>query len=372
MPTTTPPRRILVIKSRNIGDVLLTGPLLSALKRHWPEASITALVKAGTEAMLAHHPHVSEVLVFPQRERNESGFAWAGRQMRFLSGLRKERFDLAINTTEGDRGAITAFLSGARQRIGLGKHENDKAWRRRLYSRVVLPPLGLRHTVIRNLDLLPRGVAGYHHVHLGFTGAHMARVKTLLDRAGWREGEALVQVHPTSRWFFKCWQDRNMARVIDHLQRERGLRVVVTAAPDDRERGRLDAILALCETRPIDLGGQLSLEETAALASLCRLFFGVDTAPMHMAAALDVPVVALFGPSGAFDWGPWPNGWDGAGTPYPRRNGIQRAGQHIVVQKDWDCAPCGRDGCEGGKRSRCLDELTAEEVLPLIDEALTP
>ena len=90
---------------------------------------------------------------------------------------------------------------------------------------------------------------------------------------------------------------------------------------------------------PLDLAGHLSLKELGALIAKARLFFGMDSAPMHLAAAVNTPAVALFGPSGVFNWGPWGEG-------------------HLVIKQDWDCLPCGQDGCEGSKISRCLVELT--------------
>ncbi len=160
---------------------------------------------------------------------------------------------------------------------------------------------------------------------------------------------------------FKCWPADRVSETIDWLQGQ-GYRVALTCAPDAGERVFLDSIVKACKTSPVDLGGQLSLKQTAALSGMSRLFFGVDSAPMHMAAAMNTPTLGIFGPSGTFDWGPWPNGWMGDGTPYPGWNGIKKALQHRVVQDDRECAPCGRDGCLNTKRSLCLDELPAEKV----------
>jgi len=102
---------------------------------------------------------------------------------------------------------------------------------------------------------------------------------------------------------------------------------------------------------PINLAGQLTLQELGALIAKARFFFGADSAPMHLAAAVNTPAVALFGPSGAFNWGPWGEG-------------------HLVIQKEMECVPCGRDGCEGTKISRCLTELTPEEVLEQVERFL--
>ncbi len=362
--------KILVIKFRNIGDVLLASPLLSRLRATHERAEIHMLVKSGTEAVVAGHPVLARVWVLPRREAGESALGHLRRQWAFARALRRERFDIVFNTTEGDRGIIFAFLSGARRRIGYLK-PGDKWWRRWMLTEPHVWRGERRHNVYRNLMLLPPAAEAFPvSVTCPWDEADWRAVASRLEAAGWRPEQPLVHVHPVSRWFFKCWPDERMAAAIDHLQIERGARVVLTSGPDVRERERLAAIAACCHRPPLDLGGRLSLKEVAALSAHSRLFFGVDTAPMHMAAAVGTPVVALFGPSGVFEWGPWPNGARAGADPYPARNGVQAAGPHVAIQKAWECVPCGRDGCDGSKESRCLDELAVEEVLPHIDRAL--
>jgi heptosyltransferase-3 len=153
-----------------------------------------------------------------------------------------------------------------------------------------------------------------------------------------------VVMHPGAGWRFKCWTPAGYARVMEALEQEWDLPVVLTGTRAAHEQELLAAIHQECRAAPLDLVGRLGLKELGALIAKARLFFGVDSAPMHLAAAVNTPVVALFGPSGVFNWGPWGQG-------------------HLVIKKDWDCLPCGQDGCEGGKISRCLVELTPAEVL---------
>jgi len=160
-----------------------------------------------------------------------------------------------------------------------------------------------------------------------------------------------------------------MAEVIDWLE-TRNYRVVLTAAPVEAELQRADNILGHCNSSPIQLAGKLTLKQLAALSSISSLFFGVDSAPMHIAASQSTPVIALFGPSGEFDWGPWPNAWGSKQNPYPNRNGIQRAGNHTVIQQSWECVPCGQDGCDGSKKSHCLDELTPDKVISILQQQI--
>ncbi|MBF0583725.1 MAG: putative lipopolysaccharide heptosyltransferase III [Magnetococcales bacterium] len=369
IPVVSKPSRILVIKSRHIGDVLLTGPLFSALQARHPEARITALVKAECGAVLQDHPHLHEVLTFPQREKDEGLGRFMRREWQWFKELRARRFDWVINTTEGDRGVITSFLAAAPRRLGL-RSRHEKLWRRLLMTEAVAELPGRRHSVLRNLDLIGAGqTTEARTVSLLASPAAWAEVQLKLLEQGWDGEQPLIQVHPPSRWLFKCWTDSGMAQVIDFIE-QRGYRVVLTSGPAAQERRKNWQILSLCQHKPIEMSGRLSLRQLTALTAHCRLFFGVDTAPAHMAAALNVPVVVLFGPSGAFDWGPWPNGWGGQESPYPQRNGVQYAAPHCVIQKEWSCAPCGQAGCGGSKISRCLDELTPGEVLPVLKRVL--
>lgn len=367
------PKRILVIKSRNIGDVLLTSSLISTLKQRYPKAEISALVKPGTEAMLINHPDLVRVLTYPRQNHDQNRLGFMIHDLSWQRGLKRYRFDLCINTTEGERGALTARLAGIPVRIGLPLTRNS-GWRKNLLTHVV-PPIARsgRHTVIQNLDILGLPLAEQNRqVTIQVLDENRTQVAHLLMINKRDTRLPLVWVHAASRWFFKCWSNNHMATVIKHIQNA-GAQVVLTSGPDDRERYQVQSILNLCtcQQKPMDLSGRLSLTDLMALAETSDMFFGVDSAPMHIAAALDVPVVALFGPSGAFDWGPWPNGWQKDPTPYPLRGGIQYAGPHTVIQKDWDCVPCGQDGCAGSKKSRCLDELTPEEVIPEIDRTLS-
>jgi heptosyltransferase-3 len=152
-----------------------------------------------------------------------------------------------------------------------------------------------------------------------------------------------VHFHPASRWRFKCWPADRAAALIDALAGD-GHTVVLAAAPSAPELELLRAILAACRSAPIDLSGKLSLKALAALTARAKLFLGVDSAPMHIAAAMGTPVVALFGPSGDVEWGPW------------------RVRSRVVASDAHPCRPCGNDGCGGGKVSECLTTLPVERV----------
>ncbi len=164
-------------------------------------------------------------------------------------------------------------------------------------------------------------------------------------------------MHPGSRWLFKCWPAERTAALVDRIVSD-GLSVVVTGAPDDRERAIVAAVLAALQpaTRPrvVDLTGALSLPELAALTGRARAFVGVDSAPMHIAAAMGTPAVALFGPSSEHAWGPW------------------RVAHRVVASDAFTCRPCGLDGCGGGKVSECLTTLPVARVHAALAALLAP
>jgi heptosyltransferase-3 len=337
--------RILLIRLRNIGDVLLMVPTVRAFREAFPQAFLAALVNAGTEEVLTGNPLLDEVLVFdPGWKELPFGEHWR-RELALAATVRRRRFDLAVNLTEGDRGAFLCLASGAPHKVGVYEEHKTLWWKKRVFEHLVRRS-DWRAPIVEQMLDTPRSLGipvGDKRVEIFFSPEDAGRVERLLGEGGVEPGTPTVHIHPTSRWFFKCWRDEGMARIIDRLEETGRVRVVLTGGTEDREIQKIGSILASCRTRPVNLAGRVSLKQLAALSRRSAFFIGVDTAPMHIAAAAGTPVIALFGPSGEFNWGPWGEG-------------------HVVIKKDLDCRPCGKDGCQGSKRSRCLEEITEDEV----------
>ena len=347
-------KRVLVIKLRHHGDVLLTSPVLSVLKRAAPQAEIDAMVYADTAAMLQGHPALARLHPLP-RGRQGGWMQRLAAERRLLAVLRSRGYDLIVHLTDHPRGAWLARMLRPRWSVAF-EREAGGWWWRRAFTHLARQPRGgvPRATVERHLDLLRR--LGIHPPPedraptLAIAEAARERVREKLRAAGW-QGEPYAVVHPGSRWMFKVWTPAGNAQVMDHLA-ARGLALVLTAAPDARESELADAILRQASSRCIDLRGQLSLEELGATIAGASVFFGVDSVPMHMAAALGIPGVALFGPSSEKEWGPWS----------PRFQ--------VVASREHPCRPCGIDGCGGSKRSDCLVQLPVAEVARALDTVL--
>lgn len=331
--------QILVIKLKQPGDVLVSTPVLQVLKEAMPEAEVSYLVPKGTEAMLADHPMLADLYVLDRRKGS-----WR-EAFRLIGELRRQSFDLALELSGGDRGAFFAYMSGARERVGFARLRQPFWQRLGLFTKLIPQPPVKMHMVEHNLEAVRALGIPSQNPRLQFFWNREVEVRT----AAWLEERGLaakgfVVMHPGAGWRFKCWTPTGYARVIEALMGDWGLPVVLTGSRAAHEQDMLKEILAGCRVQPFNLAGALTLKELGAFIAKARFFFGMDSAPMHLAAAVGTPAVALFGPSGVFNWGPWGEG-------------------HLVLQKDWDCVPCGKDGCDGGKVSRCLVEIEPAEVL---------
>jgi len=334
------PQRILVIKLRYFGDVLISTPVVTSLRAAFPRAYLSMLVNPGTEAMIAHNPHLDEVLVV---ERSASSL----RQLRFVLGLRRRHFDLVIDLTDGDRAAILSRVTGAAIRVGFNRED---LWRGRLYTHVV--PLQQQPIPMIRQNLMALDTLGIPVVEstplLRVRPADEAAAGAALDEMSIGLGEPFVAVHPGARWWFKSWPSQRFASLIGYMQEKLGMKVVLLGGNQEREIAK--AILEQLGSARRSLVGRLGILELAALLRRATLFVGNDNGPMHIAAAMGTAVVGLFGPSDPRVWGP--------------------AGQgHAILYKGIDCRPCFPGGCRRGE-GNCMRLIGLEEVIALVERLL--
>lgn len=354
--------KILLIKYRNIGDVLLVTPLINNLKLFYPNAQIDIALNHGTEDMVTLNPNISRVLVYDRKRVKSQNFLRRTREeCKFLFSFRKNNYEIVINLTEGDRGGLIAKFSNAPIRIG---HKSNKWLLRNAYTQF-LPNQNYRHTIETNLDpLLSLGIPIKNkEVNIYWSGIDDEIINKELFNIN-----QFVHIHPVSRWLFKCINDKIMAKIIDFCEHELDCKVVLTSDSKKNEINKINKILKHCSSNPINLSGRLTLKQTAALNKRANLFIGVDTAIMHVSAANNVPVFAFFGPSGADHWGPWDNNLKTSG--YSERNGCQSMGMHKVFSENRTCQPCGKDGCNGSKISDCLMNMDLIKIKKGIQEMI--
>lgn len=347
----TPPRRILVVMTRRLGDVLLVTPLIRSIKQAWPGAELDVLVFDGTEGFLRGNPDIGQLIAVPQRP------GWR-RQFGLVAGLLR-RYDLAVSALPSDRAVLYAWLAG-RRRVAL--LDQEQRWKQRLLSAWVPFDNMATHTVRMNLRLAELlGITPVGEVVVNWKAGDEASLLKKLPDNWFSMPYAVLHVYP--KFTYKMWHASGWSALAQWLA-DQGIRVALTgsAAPD--ELAYVDDVWRMLPASALNLAGRLSLAENACLVKRSRLYVGPDTALTHMAAALGVPTVALYGPSNPVKWSPWPKGFAPDRNPFEMR-GTQRVGNVMLVQGEGSCVPCFEEGCERhvNSFSDCLQHLPAQAVI---------
>lgn len=344
-------RRIGVFKFRNIGDVLLMTPALRALRTHCPQARITAIVNEATASMLEGNPDIDRILPYCRAIKGKSFFKQYRYEFEFFRAIRSEKFDCTFNFAASDRAAWCGWFSGARIRVAHHNWWGRWSWRNLAYTQLFRYPPEGAHQVEYHLHLLEQMDIVAPDKHLRYQISVESRAWADQQFAALGTSAGVVHVHPVSRWLFKCWDDRRMAAVIDWLQSEKNMRVIVTSGPENAEQARAHAILQYCRSRPVAFIGNITMPQLAALIARATCFVGVDTAPMHLAAAVGTPVVALFGPTSALAWRPW-------------------CDQSVVLHKGCGCSSAPTTTCDWKGVRECMLAITVDDVKEAVERFL--
>ena len=339
------PKTILVIQTAFLGDVVLTTPLLTALKEYFPNASLSVLVIPRTQEALSRHPAVDEVLTYDKK-----GAQRGIRSLFQLARLIKTRgFDLCFLPHRSFRSAALAWFSGIPRRIGF----------RQSLGAIFLTDRVNRdlnqHEVDRNLSLLTslgmKPMARSYLPQVAIDAAARESVERILKTEGAATEDYLIGIAPGSVWATKRWMPEGFSALVDSLAEKYNAKVILLGSRDDEPIGK--SILKLCRTKPLNLLGQ-SIQELIATLSRCRLLITNDNGAMHIAGALGIPIVAIFGSTS-------PQAGYGPYSPLAQ-----------IVEHSLPCRPCGLHGyhrCPQG-HFRCMREITSEEVLSSVEKQL--
>lgn len=343
-------RNVLVVVTRQIGDVLLTTALVHDARRLWPQAQVDVLGFAGTLGMLRGNPDVREAIEMPAR-----GLAATLRLARRLW----RRYDLALVADPGDRAHLVGWLA-ARERSGLlPAASSSNWWKKRL----------LRHAVTSQGDLGAVHVVQEKALLLAPWQAHDAPAPQLVGPASaplpaTLQGQlapGYVVVHTPSMWPYKQWPLPHFRRLIELLAHA-GRQVVLTGGPGAGDRAAVTAMAGAAPPSLLLDAGLLNFNQLAALLRGAALYIGPDTSVSHLAAACGTPVLAIFGPTNPRRWAPWPAGM--RPVRFERRGPVQAQGGVTLLQSELPCVPCGKAGCDDHRQSRsdCLPDITPERV----------
>ena len=363
---------ILIIKLSAIGDVIHTLPALAALRRRYPDAEITWVVEEAAADLLADHPYLDRVLVSRRktwmRNLRRGRVAAPLREMRsFLRELRSRPYDLVIDFHGLFKSAVIVLLSGGKRKLGYDSMQEGSG----LFYNEKIPEDMEKHAVDRYLDFvrylegngietpclaeapeftiavggrrLRHRTALQNELSEGFAAVESRGDGT--ESGGVRKAERrFVALSPVAFWETKLWEDNKFAELGDRIRQELGIGVVLTGG----EAGPIEKIKARMKTAAVNLGGQTTLRELASLYRDASLVITTDSGPMHLAAAVGTPVVALFGPTDPARTGPYGTG-------------------HRIIRRGLSCSPCFRKQC---KAPRCMTEITVEDVFTAVKEIL--
>lgn len=330
-------RRILVSRTDRIGDVVLSTPVLKALREHYPSSFIAMMVSPATRDIVEGNPYLDEVITF---DKDRSGSLWG--TVHFAKRLRDKKFDVVVVLHPTVRVHLLMFLAGIRERIGYD--------RKGPYFLTTTVPhrkqLGERHEAEYNFDLLkPLGIEETAlELFMPIRPASERIVEEVLRQAGVENGSLLIAVNPSASCVSKLWPVSKFAEVIDALAARYRAKVAIVS--DESHRALSEELLGLTKSMPLDLSGRFNLSELASFLKRCALVVSNDSGPVHLASAVGTPVISIFGRNqpglGPRRWGP-------------------RGPQDVFLHKTTACAPCLAHACE--KDFQCLQAVTVEEVL---------
>lgn len=354
MASSATPDRILLIKLRHHGDVLLTTPVVNALKTRFPAARIDMLVYRETVPVLSRNRDIHQILTL---DRSLRGWKAVRHYLGLYRQLTRARYDWVIHLSDQWGGALIARLLKPAEAVGIDyPKRRNKYWQQSFTRLAPCAASDTRHAVEQNLMALEAlGIEASErdrHCTMAVSQEDRDSVGRMLDSLG-VHGDFIV-VHPPARWVFKCWEDDRFAAVIQSLADD-GWPVIVTGGPSDQELGQVGNIMQQVNSPRVHaLAGQLSLNTLAALIGKARLFIGVDSVPMHMAAALQTDCIALFGPSKLNEWHPW-------------------MCNHILIKaSDYTDDNIDPDAVETGTQTRYLSAIPVEAVLTATQHMLIP
>jgi ADP-heptose:LPS heptosyltransferase len=345
---------ILLVRLREIGDVVFTTPALRAVRQRFPDAHITYLVEPLAAPVVACSRHIDELIVAPR--------ASLGSDIRLGLRLRARRYDLAIDFHGGPRASLLAWLSGASRRIGYAVR--GRGW---MYTTRVARPREWRprHAVENQWDLLepidvPAPSADADPVEMPVDPQAAAAVAHRLRTAGLQLTDCLIVVHVSAGNPFRRWPQASFAELVATLaSRHVDARVIVVSGPSEPNAAASVVESARERLSPPTRGsvlsiGECSLAELRALFDRAALFIGGDSGPLHIAATSAIPIVGLYGPTLPVRSAPWRN-------PMLTTESVDGGAL--------ECRPCDQRVCTPGD-FRCLTRIGPHAVIAAAERAL--
>ena len=339
---------ILIVKLSAIGDVIHTLPSLAALRKLYPEANITWVIEDASSDLIFDHPYLDRVIVSHRKQwindLKEGRITKPIREIRnFINDLRRQPYDLVIDFHGLIKSAAIVLLSSGKRKLGYDSMQEFSG----LFLNEKIPEDMNKHAIDRYLDFLRYlGADAKEPEYLIPIGEeNINRVEEYLQRNNIDKNDSFVAVSPVALWDTKLWADEKFAGLCDRIAEELKVSVVFTGS----ERGKLEHIQSRMRAPSVNMGGKTTLRDLAYLYQRSSLLITTDSGPMHLAAAMGTPVIALFGPTDPSRTGPYGKG-------------------HVVIRRELSCSPCFLKKCDS---MECMSGITIEEVFNTVREKLS-
>jgi heptosyltransferase-2 len=334
----------IIIRSTNwVGDAVLTTPAVRAVRENFPEARISLLAKPWVAPVFYNNPHVDNILVYESEGRHRG---WIGKS-RLVRDLRRQRFHLAVLFQNAFEAALLVYLAGVPARVGY-----DSDCRGALLTRRIPDDRRCRggHHVDHYLEIL-KGASlkpGSKALTLELSEGERDKAKEILGENRIGPGQPLIGINPGATFgSSKRWPLERYAALCDRISSTWGAQIIVLGGPGERAAGR--RLSSLVKEGCTNLCGRTTLREAAAVIEKCQLFVTNDSGLMHVAAALNIPLVAIFGSTDPVATGPTNE-------------------QSRIVQAATSCGPCLKRECP--EDHRCMNEISVDQVCVVVDEMM--
>ena len=342
--------KILIVKLSAIGDVIHTLPSLNAIRKHYPDAHITWLVEEAASNLVVRHEALDRVIISKRKQwikgvLSPSCLKNIKELYQFIKELRDTEYDLIIDFQGLLKSGVLIALARGKRKTGF-----DKGMEHMEHSYIFLneriPPVNMdNHALLRNLMLINTlGIKSKEIEYKIPISDHTRKfIDSILVRHRIKGPELLVAINPVAKWKTKLWDNRKFALLADRLIEKYNASVIFTGSQADRST--IDNIMSCMSQSAVNLAGETTLKTLAALYEKTKFLISTDTGPMHMAAAVGTPVIALSGPTA-----PWRTGPFGS--------------EHKILRSGLDCSPCFKRQCS---TIDCMKQISVEQVMDAVN-----
>ncbi len=338
-------KRILIVRTDRIGDVLLSTPAIKALRDAYPNAYIAVMVRPYAKDIVEGNPYLDEVIIYDKFGRHKS---WLG-SIKFTLKLKKKKFGLALVLHPTNRAHLIIFFAGIRKRVGYGRKLGFLLTDRVKHTK----QFGEKHELEYNFDLLKHlGIEPLDkNLFMPVNPESEIWADEVLAQNNIEAGDRIVAIHPGASCPSKIWPNERFAEAADKLAQKYKFKVLILAGPKDIEKAK--AVAQKLRSAAVNLAGRTSVSQLAGILKRCSLFISNDSGPVHIASAVGTPVISIFGRAQP---GLSPRRWGPLGK------------KDKFLHKDVGCIECLAHNCV--KEFKCLKAITVDDVLSAADSVL--